>query len=105
MTLYAVGALCALSPASAPALVSEFGEEGEGAGQFGRAIGIAVNQESGEVYLADRRNNRIVQFTGEGKFLRTWGFGVSDGSEAFEVCQAPGPCRAGTPGTAGGQLS
>src|SRR4029077_12719934 len=66
--------------APAAALPTEFGSEGEGAGQFkgGQepANGIAINQESGDVYLADTANNRVVQFTAEGQFVRAWGWGV-----------------------------
>jgi sugar lactone lactonase YvrE len=114
MTLaLALGAAGSVAP-PALALPSEIGEEGEGAGQFSggerNAAGIAINQEvgkdGGDVYIADTGNNRVVQFSGEGQFIRAWGFGVADGeSEAFQVCNAPGPCFAGIPGPAGGQLS
>jgi sugar lactone lactonase YvrE len=105
-TTLAFVALCALPVSPAFALVSEFGSEGEGAGQFAEANGIAINQETGDTYIADTANNRVVQFSSEGVFIRAWGFGVSDGtSEAFQRCEAPGPCFAGLPGAAGGQFS
>lgn len=96
----------------AHALVGQFGEEGEGAGQFGhQPTGIAINQETtgenaGDVYLADSENNRVVEFSGQGSFIRAWGYGVKDGkTEAFQLCEAPGPCFAGLPGSGAGQLS
>jgi hypothetical protein len=39
---------------AASAVPLEFGSEGEGAGQFRESRGIAVDQESGEVLIADR---------------------------------------------------
>jgi NHL repeat/WD40-like Beta Propeller Repeat len=106
MTLALMGASCALWTGPAAALVGEFGGEGEGAGQFNEATGIAVNQETGDVYLADTANNRVVEYSAEGQFIRTWGYGVADGkSEAFQVCEAPGPCFSGLPGSGAGQFS
>ena len=100
-----MGAVCALGPASAGAAVAQFGSEGEGAGQFSEATGIAIDRESGDVVLADTANNRVEEFTGEGEFVRTWGWGVRDGSEEFQICEAPGPCRAGNPGSGEGQFA
>jgi hypothetical protein len=97
--------LCPLGAGAALAAPPQFGTEGEGAGQFRRPIGIAVNEETGNVYTADEENNRVDEFSKAGAFVRTWGFGVSDGREELEVCSAPGPCRAGNPGSAGGQLA
>jgi NHL repeat/WD40-like Beta Propeller Repeat len=96
---------------AAPVLASpvQFGTEGEGAGQFRRPTGIAIDQESGDVYVGDRENNRVDEFSGEGVFVRTWGFGVSDGKSAeFQVCDAPSHCFPGIGGAEGsgdGQLA
>jgi hypothetical protein len=103
--LLGVGALCLLGPASGQAAVAQFGSEGEGAGQFVEPTGIAIDASSGNVVLADTANNRVEQFTSEGQFLRTWGWGVRDGKAEFEICQAPGPCRAGIPGSGEGQFT
>ena len=103
-----IAALTAAGPLAGPSLaaVGQFGEEGEGAGQFTAATGIAINQESGDVYLADTANNRVVEFSGEGQFIRAWGYGVADGtSEVFQVCNAPAPCFAGIRGEGAGQFS
>ncbi len=72
---------------SAGAAVEMFGEEGSGAGQLKEPSGVAVEQESGDVYVADRNNNRIDKFGPEGAFLLAWGWAVADGTtEALQVC-------------------
>lgn len=102
--LLGIGTLCLLAPGVASAAVApQFGSEGEGAGQFTEPQGIAITQE-GDVVLVDSANNRVEEFTSEGQFLRTWGWRVSDGKEEFEICEAPGPCRAGNPGSGEGQF-
>src|SRR3984885_11397811 len=100
-------AFAVLSPARAQAAVTQFGSEGEGAGQFGHEpTGIAIDQESDDVLIADTRNNRIDRFSAEGQFQRAWGFGARDGtSQEFQICETPGPCSAGVAGAAGGQMS
>ncbi len=102
--LLGVGALCLLGPAGSEAAVSQFGSEGEGAGQFAEPQGDAIASESGDVVLADSANNRVEEFTSEGQFVRTWGWGVRDGREEFQICEVPGPCRAGAPGSGEGQF-
>jgi hypothetical protein len=99
-------AFCLLGSTVASASSFEFSAEGEGAGELGvHPKGIAINQELGDVYIADTENNRVEQFSGAGAFIRTWGFGVSSGtSEAFQVCEAA-PCFAGLRGAGGGQFS
>ncbi len=72
---------------SAGAAVASFGEKGSGAGQISEPRGIAVEQESGDVYVADRNNSRIDKFGPEGAFLLAWGWAVADGAtEALQVC-------------------
>jgi hypothetical protein len=72
----------------ASALPSAFATEGPAAGQISdQARGIAIEQESGDVYVADRDNERIDKFGPEGQFLLAWGWGVADGStEALQTC-------------------
>src|SRR4051794_11430242 len=52
------------------------GSPGSTAGKFNTPTGIAVNQTSGDIYVVDRGNQRVQQFTGEGAFIRAWGFDV-----------------------------
>ncbi len=75
---------------------AQFGgpEGGGGAGQFAGPQGIAVEQESGDVYVADTQNQRIDKFGPGGEFLLAFGWGVADGrTEALQTCAAQ--CFAG----------
>jgi hypothetical protein len=55
------------------------GLPGSRAGQFNKPRGVTVNR-FGDVYVADKDNNRIQEFTAHGRFLRKWGRGGGDGS-------------------------
>jgi DNA-binding beta-propeller fold protein YncE len=60
---------------------------------------------SGNIYVADRDNNRIQKFDKDGNFLRMWGFGVQDGKNEFQICtNSTKPCRAGIGGRGDGQF-
>ncbi|MBI5101154.1 MAG: SMP-30/gluconolactonase/LRE family protein [Nitrospirae bacterium] len=50
----------------------EWGTSGSGNGQFSGPSGAAVDT-SGNVYVADERNDRIQKFSSTGVFLGTWG--------------------------------
>lgn len=72
-------ALLLLFSASATADVKyefSFGSEGTGAGQFKEPASISQNTTTGDIYIADRQNNRIQKFDEEGHFLEAWGFDV-----------------------------
>lgn len=80
-----------------------FGEQGTGAGQFEAGYAgfdVAVDDSTGDVYVADSENSRVQKFDENGNFLMMWGFGVRDGSDEFQVCEAPGPCQKGIYGNA-----
>jgi hypothetical protein len=53
-----------------------FGGNGGGAGKLGFPMGLGINSSTGHVYVADRSNNRISEFTEGGVFVRTWGYDV-----------------------------
>jgi len=94
------------TPASA-ALPAPFGSEGEGAGQFSSPRGIAVDQESGDVYIGDRENRRVDKFGPKGEFLLAWGWGVGNGAAEPQTCGPEGTsatCRSGVPGEGAGQF-
>ena len=55
---------------------------------------VAVDESSGDIYVADTGNHRIVKFDPSGHFLAAWGWGVSDGHAASEVCTLN--CQAGS---------
>jgi hypothetical protein len=86
----------------ADALPASFGTEGAGAGQIsGSPTGITVEQESGDIYVADKENNRIDKFGPEGEFILAFGWGVADGeTQALQTCTTK--CFAGLGGEAGG---
>jgi NHL repeat len=73
-----VVALLALAASAGAAVVyqSSFGGTGETAGKFNRPASIAINNSNGDVYVVDRENQRIQQFTAGGSFIRAWGFDV-----------------------------
>jgi DNA-binding beta-propeller fold protein YncE len=97
-------------------LTDTIGSPGSGAGQFAApvvdptgvfittpgATAVAVDQQSGDVYVADTGNHRLVKLDADGNFVSTWGWGVSDGSNAYQVCTSS--CQAGIPGSGVGQF-
>jgi tripartite motif-containing protein 71 len=85
------------------------GAPGGGSGLTG-ADGISVSfpqdlafDPSGNLWLADAGNNRIDEFNSTGGFIKTIGWGVSDGLAQFETCTAN--CRSGIAGTGNGQFA
>jgi hypothetical protein len=46
-----------------------FGSEGSGNGQFKEPIGVAVNDATGNVYVVDKGNNRVEEFTSTGTYV------------------------------------
>jgi len=82
---------------------NSFGSAGSGAGQLQTPVGVAIQQTSGTVYVADSGNARVEKFDVNGNFLAAWGWGVADGAAHSEVCTAT--CQAGIPGSGPGQFS
>lgn len=80
-----------------------FGAHGTGGGQLNEPQGVAVNESSGDVYVIDKGNNRVEQFSASGVFVAAWGWGVSDGAAKYEICTSG--CRVGIAGSGAGQLS
>lgn len=82
------------------------GTFGGAAGQFQNPpAGIAVDQGSGSVYVIDRANNRIQQFSATGGFIRTWGADVdTGGGSGFEICETAANCKAGVEGSGAGMF-
>jgi RTX calcium-binding nonapeptide repeat (4 copies)/NHL repeat len=83
-------------------LVREWGIEGTSGGQFNASYDVEV-APSGDVYVADLNNHRMLTYSSSGAFLRTWGWGVADGSNAFQICTSS--CQAGIPGAGDGQFN
>jgi DNA-binding beta-propeller fold protein YncE len=78
-----------------------FGGSGTGGGQFSQPWHLGIDG-SGRLYVADRSNNRVQVLDAAGNFIQTFGWGVSSGAAAFEVCTAN--CLAGIFGTGDGQF-
>jgi hypothetical protein len=55
---------------------SSFGSAGAEGGQFNEPAGIAQNTSTGNLYIADRENNRVQELTEDGEFLQAWGYDV-----------------------------
>ncbi len=84
-----VGCLLVVGSGIAMAVPASFGGGvGEESGQLSAgATGIAVEQESGDVYVGDHENERVDKFGPAGEFLFAWGWGVADGhTEALQTC-------------------
>ncbi len=89
---------------------------GSGAGEFGSVLGgIAVDQSTGNVYVADIggtgigsnvANRRVQVFDAKGHFLRAWGKNVDATipGTGFEICTAASGdiCKAGEAGSEAG---
>jgi hypothetical protein len=106
----ATAALLALaSPAAALtegyAYSYSFSQPGPATGFFGMGWGVGVDKQTGDVYVTEMDNHRVVKYDAAGNFLETWGYGVLDGKAESQVCTAPGPCLAGVAGTAPGQFN
>jgi hypothetical protein len=67
--------------------LTRFGGAGSAAGQISLAEGVAVDPTTGHIYVADRGNNRVSEFTPWGEFVKAFGWDVSPGpvNEVQEV--------------------
>jgi DNA-binding beta-propeller fold protein YncE len=90
---------------SAAAATTEFGEEGQLAGQFHGPFGVAVNQETGDVFVADQYNWRVDRFEGSGSFSLAWGWHVNEESPAEELQTCTASCESARAGTGTGTFA
>jgi NHL repeat len=70
--------------------------------------GIAADPDNGHVFVADQANNRVIELSALGEFMRTWGWDVlQGGGTAFEICEPENgeECKPGIAGSGVGQLS
>jgi DNA-binding beta-propeller fold protein YncE len=106
--------LCLAVPAgaaaSAPPFFTSFPEDrssGEAAGQLRFPLGIAVQPGlPGNLYVADRGNNRIDEFSPWGEFVRAWGWRVNAEApeERLQSCTTETGCQRGAAGGGTGQF-
>jgi DNA-binding beta-propeller fold protein YncE len=71
--------LCVLALAATPALattghryVGQFAGPGSAAGSLSGPAGVAIQQSTGDVYVADQSNNRVEKFTAGGELILTF---------------------------------
>ncbi len=115
LTALAAAALASLCLATASAHAAappplakspEDGKPGAGAGRIDTPEGIAADPNlPGHVYIADRGNARIDEFTPWGEFVKAWGWGVRNGEAKFENCSAETGCQKGLEGAGNGQFA
>jgi len=80
------------------------GNSGSLNGEFNSPDDIAVN--STHIIVSDGNNNRRIQiFDLSGNFVSMFGFGVLDGSNAFQNCTAAVTCQTGQTGSGDGQFA
>lgn len=61
-----------------------WGSKGSGDGQFNDPTSIAVDLQTGKIYVADPRNKRIQVFDSDGKFLTEWPIAEWGRPQGFE---------------------
>jgi NHL repeat len=109
LLLFAAGllALGLFSLAQAPTASAELGicTPGTAAGQCSSPQGVAVDTETGRLYVADQGNNRIDVFESDGTFVIAFGWGVDTGASELQTCTPASTCQAGIAGSGAGQFS
>ncbi len=80
------------------------GAPGNGAGEMLQPRGVAVDESTDLLYVADRGNNRVDVFDADTHaFLRAFGWGVADGSSELQTCTTT--CLPGVAGAGAGQFN
>jgi NHL repeat len=89
-------------PSPGPCLA---GDEGGAAGQLADPQGIAVDQDTGDLYVSEQGNLRVSKFEPDGDFMFAVGWGVDTNVLALEKCTTATTCQAGRSGGAAGQFA
>lgn len=104
--------ICTAAASCKAALSSGGNGTAAGNGVADRPTSVAVDQDSGNIYVADSDNSRVNVYTGDGTFLRSFGWdvvqaGPGEGGIGFEICVAANGdvCKAGVPGAGVGQIN
>lgn len=84
-------------------LSKDIGSAGSGAGQFNNPQDVAVDNSTGDLYVADTGNHRVEKFDSSGNFISAWGWGVKDGNATSEICTSG--CQTGIAGSGAGQFT
>ncbi len=113
VALWLAALLPGVAQAAPPLQISEFCPTGSTAARCQIPRGIAINQTTGDVYVADNDNIRVDQLTVWGEFVRAWGWdvvasGPDNTGTGFEICNvAANPtdvCQRGSEGGGVGQF-
>ena len=112
-TLFLASVAAAAPPEFLARITAGDGGPGSGAAEVDNPRAIGVDPVSGHLYVGDLNNARIDEYTAWGLFVKSWGWGVADGSAELQTCgpvqpdEMPDPslCRKGIPGTGKGQVS
>jgi DNA-binding beta-propeller fold protein YncE len=95
--------------AEVPSPLREFGPLGAGPGEIEAPGGLAVNQETGHLFVADQGSSRITEFTAWGEFVKAFGWDVSPGpvdeEQEVRVRATSGQFRLGFEGSETGDLA
>ena len=85
-------------------IIKVVGSVGSGDGQFSGPGSVAIDA-SGNAWVSDTGNNRVEEFSSSGAFVRTFGYGVKNGSKELQTCTGSESCQAGIGGSEKGQLA
>lgn len=77
---------------------------GSSAGQCVAPLGMATDEATGNLYVADRFNQRIDELSPWGEFVKAWGWGVRTGAAELQTCTRTTGCLEGSEGSGDGQL-
>jgi len=104
--------LLGVSPASAAPLEKQASVIGTAAkagtlgGEFAASSprGVAVNQETGDIYAGDSGNHRMQEFSASGTFVLAFGKEVENTAAKGNICTVALECKAGKEGALGGEF-
>ncbi len=109
VTLLIAVATVLLCSSSASAATEPFGPRfclsGASAGQCRVVRGVATSPTNGHLYVVDLQNSRVNELTAWGEFVKSWGWGVDDGSSELQVCTTESGCQGGLSGNGVGQFN
>jgi sugar lactone lactonase YvrE len=102
--------ICSVAASCGRAVPSGGNGTAAGNGALSAPESVAVDQDTGNVYVSDRDNRRIEEYDGVGNFIRAFGFdvvasGPDNTGTGYEICEeaAGDVCKAGVGGSGVGQ--